>query len=275
MKRVCVIILVSTLALTAGCVDPDAVVTVQSLNNSTEVTKSASIELEETSTAVEQAVIDGRSNATDSEIRDSELVLYEGKYYNISRERAGTDNITIAEINVSETELSANYTSTELQSKDIEPIRDFNRYDDGDISRDFFSQRYTPNNIESSVLLKEENIVVRFEGENYRLKINRTEEIATELFTYTSEVSFESSEEYYNHIESEYMFELENIPNGSEDIWDEAVDGGYYGESTEGFEKLRERFEREDAFEMQEYQGQWYVRHNGQMYKVKIDWISG
>lgn len=275
MKRLYVILIVSVLALTAGCIDPDAVVTVEKLNDTTEVAESASLDLEDVNPSAKQAVLNGSSDPTVRKISDSMLVSYDGEYYAISRETAGTDSIVIADINVSETEVSANYTADELPSQDIKPIHDFKRYADQDVPRGILNQRYTPDNINDSVLLQEEDIIVGFEGKNYRLKVNGTEERTEDLFTYSSEIRFESSEVYYDHIEDNYMFELEEIPNGSEEVWNEAVEDGYYGDSTDGFEKLKERFEQEDAFEKEEYNGQWYVRYNEEMYKVNLDWISG
>lgn len=275
MDRIYIVFIVCFLSLvTAGCVDPEVAVSVEELNNTTEVTESASIDLENTNQIVEKAVLEGRSDPTFTEISDELLVLYDGKYYDILKRSSDTGRIIIADINVSETNSSANYKSDELSKKDVEPIRDFERYEDKDYPRPIISQVYTPNDINESVLLKKEDVIVSFQGKNYQLSINRTKERTENMFTYSSEVRFENSDRYYDYIEDNYIFELKKIPNGSEEVWNKAIESGYFGKSTEGFKKLKERFEKEDAFQKEEYNGQWYVRYNKEIYKVDMNWNS-
>lgn len=263
----------SMLALTAGCVDPEAVVTVQELNSTESVAGSASIQLEDVNPSVEQAVLTGASNETVRELESSRLVEYNDSYFEISREVAGEGDVVFADINVSETEAKANYSSEDLLDKDLDAIANFERYEEDSAPRAVMNQRYVTDEIQDSVLLEQRDIVVQYNGANYRLKVNNTVEQTEDLYVYESDVQFNSSEEYYESIQDEYVFTLSDIPNGSEEIWLEAVNnGGYYGEATDGFNNLKERFEGETAFERTDSRGVWYAEYDGTIHRVEIDW---
>lgn len=272
MKRVYVLVIASMLALTAGCLDPEAVVTVQELNGTESVTESASIKLEDVNPSVRQAVLEGESNETAREVESSRLVEHNDSYFEISREATGEGEAVIADINVSKTKDEANYSSEDLLDKDLVPVANFERYEGDSSPRAVLNQRYVTDEIQKSVLLEERDIVVRYNGANYRLEVNNTVEQTEDLYVYESVTRFNSSEEYYESIQEKYVFTLSDIPNGSEEIWLEAVNnGGYYGEETDGFNNLKERFEDETAFERTDSSGVWYTEYDGTVHRVKID----
>lgn len=280
MKKFSTIFLVFALVMMAGCVDPEAVITVDELNSTEEVAESASINATDTNEGIEGAVVNGTSEPTtrDTDVEErSELVSYQGKYYEITKEKVGTTQSKVVEVNVTRTSDEAEYQIESLSEKDAELVRDFQRYEDRDEDspRPRLGQRYVQEEINNSVLLDEREIVVESNNRSYRVEVLNVDNRTEDLFVYRSSVEFNSSQEFGEHIIGTYAFELESIPENSTDVWNEAVNsGGYYGQHTNGYENLRELFVDEEAFERYDNRGTWFVRYNGQLYRAELDWIS-
>lgn len=280
MKKTGRIFLVFALVMMAGCVDPEAVITVNELNSTEEVAESASSNVTNMHEGIEGAVVNGESEPTtrDTDVEErSILVSYQGEYYKITKEKVGTTESIIARMNITRTSDEADYQIESLSEKDSEPVRDFQQHEsrDDDAPKLRLGQRYVQEEINNSVLLDEQETVVESNNRNYRVKVFNMDNKTEDLFIYRSSLEFNSSQEFGEHVIDTYAFELESIPENSKDVWNEAVNsGGYYGEHTNGYENLRELFIDKEAFDRSDNTGTWFVRYNGQLYRAELDWIS-
>lgn len=285
MKKSLSVLLVLMLAGLSGCVDPDAVLTLEEMNNTTEVAESSRFEIRDSSDRGEPvwtAINNGTSDRTvrNISVEEPDLYFYKGKYYDLSREESNETEVIIAEFNISETTDRAQYSIEDVTKKDAIFIREYRGFQDNldkneRERRSTFAQRYALDEINNSILLQEGNKIISYDGTNYSVSVSKRIEKEQDTYTYNSELRYNSSETYGQDIISRYVFTLDRIPGNGTDVWNEALNnGGYYGQDSEGFKDIKSRFMQEDAYQMDEYSGIWYVRYGGNLYRAKLDWIS-
>ena len=271
-------VLLLLLVASSGCIHADATVRFERLDGLTEVAESTTVEPDSLHPSVRTAVSNGTSEKTteDSfltdEFSDKDVVRYGGTYYRLSQRVAGTVTAEGVTINVTGTQEPAQYTLEDLPSIDREPIeaqidniRDSN-------PRIITEQLYELEERNRSILLEERKVVVTHRGGNYSVTTRNHETLERTLYVYESSVVANSSTEYGNRILRNYSFTLEAPPEGSESILDEAINDTYYGEETEGFNSLKERFMQEKAYVSSDTRGVWFVRYNDSLYRAELRW---
>lgn len=283
MKKSLSFLLVMMLVGLSGCVDPDAVLTLEEMNNKTEVAESSRFEIRDSSDRGEPVWMAINNKTSDRTVRnisvdEPDLYWYQGKYYELSREESDDTEVILAEFNISKTTDSVDYSIDNVTEKDAIFIREYRGFQDNFDERErkpVFSQRYVLDEIDNSVLLQEGNKIVSYNGTNYSVSTSEIIEKEQDTYTYDSELRYNNSEMYGQDIVDRYAFKLDRIPNNGTDVWNEALEnGGYYGKNSDGFKNIKSRFMKEDAYKRGEYSGVWYVRYGGNLYRAKLDWIS-
>lgn len=285
MKKSLSVFFVLMLVGLSGCVDPDAVLTLEEMNNTTEVAESSRFEVRDSTDRGEPvwtAINNGISDRTvrNISVEEPDLYWYEGKYYDLSREESNKTEVIIAEYNISETTDRAQYSIEDVTKKDARAIREYRGFQDNldeteRERRSTFGQRYALEEIDNSILLQEGNKIISYDGTNYSVSVSERIEREQDTYTYNSELRYNSSEIYGQDIVNRYVFTLDKIPSNGTDVWNEALNnGGYYGQDSEGFKNIKSRFMQEDAYQRSEYSGVWYVRYGGNLYRAELDWIS-
>jgi hypothetical protein len=272
-------ILIFLVVVSSGCVHAEATAGFERLDGPTEVAESTSVDPDSLHPSVRTALSNGTSERTvqDSFLTDEfsekeNAVRYKGKYYRVSQRKVGNATAEELAVNITRTEEPPQYTIEELPESDRKPIEtgieNMQDSDDNTIA----VQSYVFEERNRSILLDENEIVVSYRGENYRVTIREHRTSQGPLYVYESSVVANSSTEYGDEILEKYTFSLKSPPEGSEKILTEAINSTYYGEKTEGFDSLKQRLMQEKGYILRENKGVWFVRYDGSLYKAKLRW---
>ncbi|MCX2819675.1 hypothetical protein EGH25_09980 [Haladaptatus sp. F3-133] len=264
--------------VSSGCIHADATASFERLDGPTEVAESTTVDPDSLHPSVRTALSNGTSERTteDSfltgEFSDKDTVQYRGAYYRLSQREVGKVTAEGIRVNVTRTQRPAQYRLRELPNVDREPIeRKIDSIRDSN-PRIITEQLYELKERNRSVLLEEREIVVSHRGRNYTVAARDHETLERNLYVYESSVVANSSVEYSNRLLRNHSFTLEAPPESSESVLNEAIDDTYYGEETEGFSSLKDRFMQENPYILDDTRGVWFVRYNDSLYKAELRW---
>lgn len=259
----------------AGCVEPEATASLEPVTPS-EVTEKATINAGILDDAVKEAAENGSSNTTTRDLpRDvterDKPVLYNETVYNLSEERVGEVEVTEIEVTANTTQQEADLNYDQLSEKDKETIEGA-IVEAGEENKVIISSSYTPEELVNSVFENSQTVNVAFEGEVYNVTVRDRDMDVREEYVYYAEEIGENKTAYGNSLIRDKAFTLREAPNGSSEVLNEAINGTYYGDETEGFNALRDRFEQEDAVYERNESAKWLVRYNGELYWAELEW---
>lgn len=282
MKKYLTVFSIILLVTLAGCVDPENVLTLEDMQDASQVADRTSIDVSENDKNIVEAITNGTSDPTleyKSIEEDTYLYTYMGKYYDLSRKVIGETEVIDATYNISETTDASEYSIEDISSKDAEVLmryREFRERKENAVNerRARFGQEYKVNDSEDSVLLNNENVVVEYNNINYSVSTTSTDQISHEEYVYQARLRYENSNKYGQHIIDSYSFTLNQVPKNGTEIWQEALEnGGYYGESSsEKFKGIKQRFRMEQPFSMGTNSGTWFVNYEDNLYLAELKW---
>ncbi|MDZ7689104.1 MAG: hypothetical protein U5J64_10410 [Halobacteriales archaeon] len=95
---------------------------------------------------------------------------------------------------------------------------------------------------------------------------------ARQEFNYTTEKIASSQDEFVSWLNDEYRFELSGLSDGERAVVEEAIEEGYYENSSEeAFDSLVNRFQEHEAVEPgNEGGGHWLVEYEGTTYWAEM-----
>lgn len=226
---------------------------------------------------VRGAVVNGSATANDTSPPvdpDGFPFAVDGAYYDLSAEPVGTHD----EWRVSaEVDYNGSADGPAVAYGDLPPADRAlvdallpPKYDRRTEGYDFGSSaRYTDAEAESSALLSGEYVAVRYGGERYPVAVDRRRVTVT-TYRYTATEAAPNADAYAESLREGYLFALpaSNLSSAERGVVSEAVDGGYYAESTsdDAFRAVMERFRDHEAVRSDEYAGSWVVRYDGTTY---------
>jgi hypothetical protein len=116
------------------------------------------------------------------------------------------------------------------------------------------------------------SMVVVYEGEEYALTVEESEDTTLGVYRYEATLRAESTEAYAEALKSEHAFTPSGLSDEEASVVEEALDGSYYAESTddEGFAGLVDRFRDREGIRKDEYSGEFLVRYEGRLYWVEM-----
>lgn len=235
---------------------------------------------------VTEAIKTGAANDTATSIRalepGDELYRYDGAYYQLSRTVIDEEEAYFAEFAVDynpsdAADINAVRFST-LTPADRRALGELfppptdrrqEGYDVGNVGV------YTPDELANSTLIEGNDTseqVVILDGERYRVRAQRGEQITRKTYRYTPKEEFASDEAYADHLRAKHQFTLSSVPAEERKVLRQAADSGYTadGEEDTVFQSVVERFREQDAIQSTEFSGELLVRCQGQTYLVKI-----
>jgi hypothetical protein len=244
---------------------------------------------EETRRIVREAVENGSTTATDRRppVDDRERrypFRYEGAYYRVNSTVVDEELIyaVTVEVNYDPGEINDTETvrASDLPPADREIVADLPppRSDDTDGDEGFdvgASADYTPAELSGSRLVSADEsteLVVVSDGERYLLRTERPREETRYTYRYTPVEVAPSDESYAQSLRDRYLFDLEGVGDAERDVLSSARNGTYYadGSNDEAFESLVDRFRAHGAVRSDDYEGEWLVRWNGQVYWAEL-----
>jgi hypothetical protein len=139
------------------------------------------------------------------------------------------------------------------------------------------SATYTDAELAASDLVREgarqptERVLVH-DGERYLLEVGAPEETIRYTYRYTAEEVAPNEAAYAASLRERYLFELDGLSEPEREVVSAARNGTYYadGGDDEAFASVVDRFREQDAFRRDEYNGEWIVRWNGQVYWASL-----
>lgn len=225
------------------------------------------------------------ANGTDPSVDRGLPYVYDGGYYDLTREVVGEQPgyETAIEVDLNATEVDGETIDYRdlpavdrerlgpLLEADLEPREP--GYDVG------LRAVYSTGEAESSVLVPDqvyEGIV--YEGETYGMGVDEPENVTLQTYRYESTVVAESAAAYAEQLRDRYEFELSGLSDGEREVVSEAAGGSYYADSDddEAFASLVDRFRARGAVsEDREYdRGNWLVRYEGQRYWAQLEYSA-
>jgi hypothetical protein len=275
-RRILILVGLAVLAALAGCSDPEASIRLEE-TTAEAVAAQQSIEAEELHPQVHEAIENGSSTLPslrlpDDLLEENSTVAYEGRYYSLDQERAGTFELTHVAVTAETVDGEADRRLEELPMADRRAVSEAAVTVESEREREHRAMApYTPGARNRSVLLDREPLRVAIDERTVAVRVLNTTNETETGYTYTASQVAPNASVYGQRLIEEYAFTLREPPNGSADVLDTAIGDGYYGEETEAVVALRERFEREPSLEPDDFGGEWLVRYEGQLYYARVD----
>lgn len=277
MNKYILVLGLALLVVLSGCISPDASVSFENVSESEvaerATTNSGSIN-DEVSEAIENGTVTTVQQLPFDIREDVEAVVHEGSVYDLDQNKTGESTETRVVVVVEKTNKSSDFSIGSLSDKDREIISgavDAVRSMDNVEREIYFPGFYTDNELRNSVFTEQDGIKVGFGDErNYKLTVVEREEVDRDLYKYSSEQISPTIEDYGEELIEEHAFALENISKETESLVEESISQGYYGEESDAYNRLNERFRQENAVREADYSGEWIAYYEGELYWVKI-----
>lgn len=262
----------------AGCVaHPDVILTLDEVSDS-ELADRASNDAEIIERDIEESNVTSElfENGTYTrtgrweEINTDLRYVYEGEYYRVDAETspAPPDTVHIIEAEyVGDEEVEGETEYDELPEVDREALSfltsaEVTEGSYGNSAEDL----YEGGADENSVIVSGTTVVV-VDGRRFSVETDESQIIDRQEFSYTAENIASSQDEFVSWLKDEYMFELSGLSDEERAIVEEAIEEGYYENSSEeAFESLVNRFQEHDAIEPEEEGGYWIVEYQDTTY---------
>ncbi len=260
----------------SGCVDPEAVLTMEEVDDQG-IADNVATGLSPTETeAVAEAIENGSATTTDVTVPfdGGRPVEHEGSYYEVETEEVGTETVQRYTVAVEPPEDDVEYTDIdfeelpEVDQEKLEPLfrMDTRRESEGERIRAETS--YTADEADSSALVpQEEYDAVRRNDTVLYLRVGDPRDVEVGEYRYQVELLAESSSELADWARESYLWELSGLDAGEREIVEEAIDSGYYeGSVNEEFRSLARKFEGRPAVESTDWGGYYLVEYEGATY---------
>lgn len=264
----------------AGCADPAGALHLSAVDDA-ELAEEASRDTtglsDDRREAVRGAVEDGSGTVegTRPPIDDGLPFAYDGRYYDLSWSVVDERTVTQYSIEIDYDPEDATGSSVAFEDlpevdrralDDVLPPPDDGRTDGPDLG---VSARYTDAEAEESVLVPEQEYeLLVHDGNEYRLRADDGRDVTVNTYEYTAEEVAGSAEAYAEQLRNRYLFELSGLSESERGVVQEAIDEGYYAESSsdDDFRAVAERIRSHDAIESNEYDGTYLLRYDGTVY---------
>lgn len=265
------------LVVLSGCISPDASVSFDNVSKS-EVAERATTNSESINDEVSKAIKNGTATTAQQlplDVReDVEPVVHEGSVYDVDQNKTGESTETRVVVVAERTNKSSDFSLDGLSDKDreiisgaVEPITSIDNVE----RQIYFPQFYEDDELRNSVFAEQDEVRVSFgDGDVYRVTVVEREEVDRELYTYSSEQISPTTEDYGEKLIEEHAFTLENLSEETESLVEESINQSYYGEESEAYNSLDERFREENAIRKTDYSGKWIAYYEGELYWVDI-----
>lgn len=261
----------------SGCVDPEAVLTMEEVDDQG-IADNVATGLSPTETeAVAEAVENGSATTTDVTVPfdGGRPVEHEGSYYEVETEEVGTETVMRYTVAVSAPEEDDEYNAVkfdELPEVDRDKFDSLLRMNEGREREVRAETSYTEEEAEDSVLVPEEDYnAVRKEDTVLLLQVDGPDESEVSEVRYTAEPLAQTAEELADWARDSYLWELSELDAGEREIVEEAIDGGYYeGSVNEEFRSLARKFEGRPAVESTDWGGYYLVEYEGDTYWTNL-----
>lgn len=282
--------LVALLAVTAGC-SADGSLRMQPVDDEGLADEASNElrddELDRDAAIVRDAIENGSTTVVDDRppVEEELPFRHQGRFYDVSYTEAGTEpgyDVGI-EIDYNASSVEGEVVDyEELPAVDRRALTDLLRPIDRDEERlepgyDFgIGSTYTEDDAESSVLVPtQEYDAIRYEGETYPIRVDSDSETLT-VYRYGSTLVAESAGEYGQQLREEHEFELSDLSDAEREVVDNAINDTNYIEDSdnEGFDSLVDRFRAHDPVAETDYDGQYVVRYDGQLYWAEMNYGS-
>ena len=265
-------------AALTGCVaHPDVVLTLDEVSDS-ELADQASNDAEIIDRDIEEPNMTSKlfGNGTYTrtgrwdEINTDLRYVYEGEYYRLDAETtsAPSDVVHIVEAEyVGDEEVEGETEYNELPEVDREALSFLTSAEvtDGEY-QDSAEHLYEGGADKESVIVSGTMTVV-VDGRRFSVETEESQVIDRQKFNYTTEKIASSQDEFVSWLKDEYMFELSGLSDEERTVVEEAIEEGYYENSSEeAFESLVNRFQEHDAIEPEEEGGYWIVEYENTTY---------
>ncbi len=257
----------------SGCIDPDAVLTMDEVDDQG-IAEKVSTGLSPTETSVvAEAVENGSATTSDVTVpfHGGRPVEHEGSYYDVDVEEVGTETVQRYTVAVEPPEEDVEYTEIgfeELPEVDRDKLRPTFRVDRQGDRRLRAEIAYTVEEAGSSALVpQDEHDAVRRDDTVVSLGVDGPREVELDEYRYTAEVVAEDVEELAAWVREQYLWTLTGLPEGEREIVEEAIGEGYYeGGVEEEFRSLAGRFVDRPAVEGSDWGGDYLVEYEGKTY---------
>lgn len=108
---------------------------------------------------------------------------------------------------------------------------------------------------------------VEYEGRIYPVEQGWERVDTIYEFTYEAELVAETDADFLSYLRSTYRFDLEDLSEAEREVVEEAIDERYFeSDPDEGFESLVDRLHSRRGFNVDDHDGEWLVRYDGEEY---------
>lgn len=257
----------------SGCVDPQAVLTMEEVDDQG-IADNLATGLSPTETpVVAEAVENGSATTTDVTVPfdGGRPVEHESGYYDVQTEEVGTETVQRYTVAVEPPEEDVEYDEIEfeeLPEVDRDKLRPMFGVDRQGDRRVRAEGSYDADEANSSVLVPEgEYDAVRRNDSVLSLSVGGPREVEVGEYRYEVELVAESPSELADWARESYLWELEGLNAGEREIVEEAIGSGYYeGSVSDDFRSLARRFEERPAVESTDWGGNYLVDYGGATY---------
>jgi len=262
----------------AGCVaHPDVILTLDEVSDS-ELADQASNDAEIIERDIEEPNVTSElfGNGTYTrtgrweEVNTDLRYVYDGEYYRLDAETspAPPDAVHIVEAEyVGDEEMEDETEYEELPDVDREALSFLTSAEltDGEYQNSV-EHLYEAGADEESAIVSGMTVVV-VDGRRFSVETEESQVIDRQEFDYAAEKIASSQDEFVSWLKEEYMFELSGLSDEERAVVEQAIEEGYYENSSEeAFESLANRFQEHDAVEPEEEGGYWIVEYEGTTY---------
>ncbi len=265
------------LASLSGCVDPDAVLTMEEVDDGSIASEVSTSVSGAEKRAVEEAVENGPATTTGVSlpVDDGAVVEVDGSYYAVEVEVTGTEAVMQYTVTVEPEpgDLGGSVDEyDDLPEVDRDKLRRLLRGRDGTIDDERFELVYTGDEVEASALVSEEGVDgVRHEGSVYSVEAGEETESEVDVYRYTAEAVAGSESEFADWARERYLWRLTGLGEGEREIVEEAIESGYYESGVEEeFRILAGRFVDRPAVDSSDWGGDYLVEYEETEYLTHI-----
>ena len=275
-----VLMLVSFVIVSSGCVAPDARLDMRDVNDEelAELTTEDFSYLQQMNPGIRSAFLNGSSKSTADipyDMREyDEPVEFNGSYYRIDRSKIGeTEEVSVRYIGErvdSDKETEINFS--EKDKEILDQVRYQARRSDYEAPERIFGGDYNPVQFRKSNIVDFNEIYVREENSTFLLEKEGVRNVTKEVYNYTSRRVANTTEEWTEKLREEYMITLDHS-NHSREFLRNATEG-YYGEETPEFVNTVKVLRDKKAYRETEKSGRWIVNYRNNTYWVEVSWDS-